>query len=311
MDVAIGFEPGGAVCGDAHVSEVLAPNISFFCVAHGFGSNGRPGPIAAVALSTMREFLRRRLRGSGANGRALAPSNVRALLLGAFEHANARLFELGGSNADYVANGASVTGALVAGEHAFVGHVGDARAYLLRLGRVEMLTVDDAMTLDAVPSSAVGLAQRPRRRLLWRSLGTQAKLEASIAHVELIPGDRLVLCTDGFHRALGSDELGSALADDASSSETIARLLQVVRARGIRQNATLVIARDLLAAAPASNVPGLPLRRVASAVVLIVTLALGWMWVVADHPTQGSLPASPPMQQTSIQQSSAQQQPSR
>jgi protein phosphatase len=297
MDVAVGFEPGGAACGDAHLSEVLAPNVSFFCVAHGFGSCGRSGPVAALALTTMRDYLRRKVRGSGANGQTLAPGNVRGLLVGALEHANARLFELGGSNADFVANGASVTGALVAGEHAFVGHVGDARAYLLRLGRVEMLTVDDAMTLDTVPSTAIGAIARPRRRLLWRSLGTQAKLEASIAHVELIPGDRLVLCTDGFHRALGSDELGSALADEANSSDLVARLLQVVRARGIRQNATLVIARDLLAADPASNPRTIPLRRVASAVALIVTLALGWLWVVAEHPSQGTPPPAQSTQQ--------------
>jgi protein phosphatase len=242
----------------------------------------------------MREFLRRKLRGGG----ALAPSNVRTLLLGAFEHANARLFELGGSNADYVASGASVTGAIVAGEHAFVGHVGDARAYLLRLGRVEMLTVDDAMTLDAVPSTAIGAVVRPRRRLLWRSLGTQAKLEASIAHVELMPGDRLVLCTDGFHRALGSEELGTALADDATSSDIVARLLQLVRARGIRQNATLVIARDLLAAAPASQASTLPMRRLASALVLLVTLALGWLWVAVEHPMQS--PPPPPSTQQQL-----------
>lgn len=296
MDVAVGFEPGGAVCGDAHLSEVLAPNISFFCVAHGFGSNGRPGPVAAIALSTMREFLRRKVRHACANGRTIAPANVRGLLIGAFEHANARLFELGGSNADFVASGASVTGALVAGEHAFVGHVGDARAYLLRLGRVEVLTVDDAMTLDAVPSTASGAPARPRRRLLWRSLGTQAKLEASIAHVELIPGDRLVLCTDGFHRAIGAEELGTALADDANSSDVVARLLQLVRARGIRQNATLVIARDLLAAAPAARVPAIPMRRLASALVLLLTLALG-VWAAVEHPTAGAPPPPSPQQQ--------------
>lgn len=291
MDVAVGFEPGGTAGGDAHHSEVLAPNISFFCVAHGFGSNGRSGPIASVAIATMRDFLRRRLRGAGADGRLLAAGNVRALLLGAFEHANARLFELGGSNADYVANGACVTGALVAGEHAFVGHVGDARAYLLRLGRLEMLTVDDAMTLDAVPSTSIGSSQRPRRRLLWRSLGTQARLEASIAHVELMPGDRLVLCTDGFHRALGTEELGCALAEDANSNDVVTRLLQLVRARGIRQNATLVIARDLLATATISKAKAVPLRRLASVVVLLVTLALG-VWAVVDRPPQSEPPQS-------------------
>jgi protein phosphatase len=291
MDVAVGFEPGGAGGGDAHLSEVLGPNTTLFCVADGFGSCGRTGPVATLALSTMREYLRRKLRGAGANGRVLCPAQVRALLLAALEHANARLFELGGSNADFVANGASVTGALVVGQHAFVGHVGHARAFLARLGRLEMLTVDDSMTLDAVPSTTtIGAGQRPRRRLLWRSLGTQEKLEASIAHVELLPGDRLVLCTDGFHRALGTEELALALVDDSNPSDTVARLLQLVRARGVRQNATLVIARDLLAATPASQRAASPMRWLIPALAFVIALALGFWWVAENHLQFGPQP---------------------
>ena len=294
MDVAVGFEPGGVGGGDAHVSETLGPNVSFFCVADGFGPSGRTGPVATFALSTMREFLRRKLRNAGTNERALAPSHVRALLLAALELANARLFELNGSTADFVANGASVTAALVVGEHAFVGHVGDARAYLLRLGRLEILTVDDAMTLDAVPSMTIAAGQRPRRRLLWRSLGTQAKLEASIAHVELLPCDRLVLCTDGFHRTIGTEELGLALADDSKAGDAVARLLQIVRARGIRQNATLVIARDLLAAGP-DYATAAPIRWLQIGLAIVLAAAIG-AWCVLERPAW-----IPPLQTTQQQ----------
>jgi hypothetical protein len=150
---------------------------------------------------------------AGSFGRSASPSGLlRAILLAALDHANARLYAQSGSHEDFVGSGTSLTAVMLVGHQALVGHVGDARAYLLRLGRLDMLTSDDAMFADtAVTSAKNALPAKPRTRgLLWRSLGTQAKLEASIAHVELLAGDQLVLCTDGVHRCVDDDELPSA-----------------------------------------------------------------------------------------------------
>ena len=249
MEVAVGSELGiwQKHNNDAHVSESIAPNVTFFGVADGFGTLGRGEPTALVALAAIRDYIRRRQRLGAFGARSHAPSNVRALLLGALDYANARIFAQGGSHEDFVAGGASITTVLVVGHHAFIGHVGDARAYLLRLGRLEVLTSDDAVFTDAVPSTKTGLPSRPRvRSLLWRSLGTQAKLEASIAHVELLAGDQLVLCTDGIHRCVSTDELGEALLSGDSSADVVARLLLLTKMRGNLDNGTLIVGRDLL-----------------------------------------------------------------
>jgi protein phosphatase len=222
---------------DAHVADHIAPSVTLFGIADGFGETGRGVGIAPTALATVRDYLRRRHR-VGSFGRSVSPSALRAVLLAALDHANARLYAQSGSNEDFVASGTSLTAVMIVGHHAFVGHVGDARAYLLRLGRLELLTADDAMFADtAVTSAKTSLPARPRSRgLLWRSLGTQAKLEASIAHVELFAGDQLVLCTDGVHHCVDEDELGEALSDSPTASDGV-------------DNGTLVVARDLLGAA--------------------------------------------------------------
>jgi len=249
MDVAVGSELGiwQRQNDDAHVSESIAPNVTFFGVADGFGALGRGVPTASLALGAVRDFVRRRQRLGAFGARSISPSSVRALLLSALDYANARLYSQSGSHEDFVAGGTSLTAVLIVGHHAFVGHVGDARAYLLRLGRLEPLTVDDAMFTDAVASAKSSLPARPRvRSLLWRSLGTQAKLEASIAHVELLAGDQLVLCTDGIHRCVALEEIGEALLHGDSSSDVVARLFGLTRVRGNLDNATLIVGRDLL-----------------------------------------------------------------
>ncbi len=295
MEVAVGSELGWQKRqSDAHVADCIAPSITLFGIADGFGELAGGEPIAPAALANVRDDLRRRQR-VGSFARSVSPSGLRAILLGALDYANARLYAQSGSDDDFVGSGTSLTAVMIVGHHALVGHVGDARAYLMRLGRLELLTADDAMFADAaVPSTKTNLPAKPRMRgLLWRSLGTQAKLEASIAHVELLAGDQLVLCTDGVHRAVAEEELGDALGDCPSATGVVARVLATARSRGGADNGTVIVARDLLVAPPATFVAGARARtvRVAVAIGLLAASLLSYGLFTfrsgfPDHPTK-------------------------
>jgi protein phosphatase len=252
MEVAAGSDIGvwQSQQSDAHLAESLAPDVTLLAIADGFGALGKNVPTAIMALSTIRDYLRRRQRGGAFASRSATPSHLRALLLSALDHANARLYAQSGSHEDFVGSGTSLTAVLIVGYQAFVGHVGDARAYLLRLGNVEPLTADDALFSDATLANTKTLipAKPLVRGLLWRSLGTQAKLEASIANLELLAGDQLVLCTDGVHRCVDSEEICAALEESATAADAVARVLSLTKARGGADNRTLIVGRELLIA---------------------------------------------------------------
>jgi serine/threonine protein phosphatase PrpC len=298
VEVAVGTELGiwQRRQSDAHLAECIAPNVTLFALADGFGEIGRGVPVATLALGTLRDYLRRRYR-AGSFGRSASPSGLRAILLAALDHANARLYAQSGSHEDFVSSGTSLTAVLLVGHQALVGHVGDARAYLLRLGRLDMLTSDDAMFADAAVTSAkTALPAKPRTRgLLWRSLGTQAKLEASIAHVELLAGDQIALCTDGVHRCIDDDELADALTESETAADAVARVLAGAKARGNVDNGTLIVGRELLVATPPALLPARrrgTLRALLCLALMIATLAMfGAYWVrggVTDHSTNYS-----------------------
>lgn len=292
MEVAVGSEVGlwQKYQSDAHLTEAIAPGVTFFGIADGFGEIARSIPTASLALSTVRDYLRRRQRLGAFGARAGSPGSVRALLLAALDHANARLFAQSGSHEDFVGSGASLTAVLIVGHHAFIAHVGDARAYLLRLGHLETLTADDAMFADAaVPSAKTSLPAKPRMRgLLWRSLGTQAKLEASIAHVELLAGDQLVLCTDGIHRCVDAEDIGDALLNTPTPSDAVARLLATAKARGNTDNCTLIVGRELLVANSAivSGAEGTDraIRALVSIVLMVAALLSFGYFVLRSGP---------------------------
>jgi protein phosphatase len=276
MEIAVGSELGGAQrrSRDACVSEALAPDVALLAVADGFGATGRV-PIAEAAVALVRDFLRRKVRSGALTARNASPLTLRRLMLAAFAHANSRLFVQSGSHDDYVAAGTSLTAALIVGTSAYLGHVGEARAYLVRDDRISALTEDDALAPESSgpAKTTVGAGARTRS-LLTRTLGTQSMLEATVTHLDLRGSDRLVLCTDGIHKTLAEEELAFAASIPGSAADVVDRVLALLKMRGGSDGGTVIVGRELTVAVP-SPAAGHGRRSVSSAIgVTILMLAL-------------------------------------
>jgi serine/threonine protein phosphatase PrpC len=108
-------------------------------------------------------------------------------------------------------SGTTLTAALVLGQQMTIGHVGDSRAYALRLdGRVEALTRDHSMVKrleelgQITPEEA---ATHPQRNVLYRALGQGEVLEADIFTTPFPQPGYLLLCSDGLWSVLPDDSL--------------------------------------------------------------------------------------------------------
>jgi serine/threonine protein phosphatase PrpC len=277
LDVAVGAEQGEnrGRGEESYLADQLAATISFFGVADGFGQVSKGVAAAPLALALVRDYLRRKARLGALTGRYGSITLLCQTAVAGLGFANNALFARSGSNEDYVAGGISIATALIVDRHAYLAHVGDARVYLLRHGALELLTIDDAVSIEAVTSAATTLvAGPPLRNLLWRTLGAQPKLEASVAHIELLPSDRLLLCTSGLHRVLSQIEIGDALAQQPTAAKALGTLLVGTLLHNSTDGAAAIVAFDPLVplreGAHAS--PERPSRR--SAVVAVFAIAL-------------------------------------
>jgi serine/threonine protein phosphatase PrpC len=112
-------------------------------------------------------------------------------------------------------------------DQAVVSHVGDSRCYLVRGGRARRVTEDHTLVnqqrkLGLISASEVSESQS--RHVLIRSLGPEMFVSADTNAVTLVPGDVLVLCTDGLHDEM-SDEAIARIASQPKPAEEIAREL--------------------------------------------------------------------------------------
>jgi serine/threonine protein phosphatase PrpC len=126
---------------------------------------------------------------------------------------------------------------------AWLVQLGDSRAYRLRGGLLELLTVDHTMAwLGAVHGwyTADSPEARAARYQLTRYVGSPEAPEPDVLSVTLHPGDVYCLCTDGLAEEVPYDRLARALAEPDPAT-AVSMLLADSLAAGGRDNATVAV----------------------------------------------------------------------
>ncbi|PKN58029.1 MAG: hypothetical protein CVU56_07750 [Deltaproteobacteria bacterium HGW-Deltaproteobacteria-14] len=224
---------------------VLSLNkVPLYAVADGAGGS----EAARLALTTLKEHsahLGPCIAAVASNPSTTTRLAVRHFFQGAFTRANAALQE---GNAGRLSRlSSTLVAATVVGPFAFLAHVGDSRAYLLRDGALRCLTADHtlaALQLSRGDISAADYLESPFRSTLSRSLGMGPTVDVDVAEIRLEPGDVLLLCTNGLHRFTDEAHIRDAITHDDLAGST-ERLLEEVRQAGAPDNTTvLLVATD-------------------------------------------------------------------
>jgi protein phosphatase len=142
--------------------------------------------------------------------------------------------------------GTTLVAALIdEGGRAWIAHVGDSRAYLVRGDRLEALTEDHSVVAEMIrrglltPDEA---ATHPRRNEILRSVGVETDVEPDLRELELAPDDVLLLCSDGLCGVVSDDEI-ERIATGHTPEEGVERMIAAANERGGPDNITAVIAR--------------------------------------------------------------------
>jgi protein phosphatase len=222
----------------------------FFAIADGMGG-AQAGEVASRLAAAVFE------EGAAAiQGEEGVATVVRA--------ANARIFERAVHDPSVAGMGTTATVAVVDESAATVtiAHVGDSRAYLYRLGALEQLTTDHSLVGELVRSGRLTedeAAVHPHRSVITRALGTDADVEVDTLTHEVVPGDLVLLCSDGLSAMVRDEEIVRVLeASGGAPSEAAAALVAAANAAGGEDNVTVVLFElvDGEVEAPPTLVPG-------------------------------------------------------
>jgi len=100
-----------------------------------------------------------------------------------------------------------------------VANVGDSRAYLFRNGKLEMLTEDHSVTATMLRDGIITKSEAKKhhyRHHLTRSIGTSNNTKVFTSFFNIIPGDKILLCSDGLWDVLSDKEITGLLQKHTS-----------------------------------------------------------------------------------------------
>jgi serine/threonine protein phosphatase PrpC len=169
----------------------------------------------------------------------------KAALRKAFMEANASIHACGQQNREFAGMGTTTTALLIRPEGAWIGHVGDSRAYRIRNGFIEQLSYDHSWVweyarLKRIDPSEV---QDIPANVIHRCLGPEPLVQVDIEGPHPIESsDIFVLCSDGLSGPVTDHEIG-AIASVLPPAEACRLLIDLANLRGGPDNITVVIVR--------------------------------------------------------------------
>ena len=199
------------------------PNI--FIVADGMGGHNAGDYASKYAVETIKE----EIEGS------FEKSPVK-ILRKAIEAANSHIREKAMAEEDLRGMGTTVVAATCLKEkYLEVANVGDSRLYVVNDRKIEQITRDHSLVEEMVRRGGIAreaARNHPDRNIITRAIGAEDKVNADFFHVELEPGDIVLMCSDGLTNMLEDEEIKSILQGEGAMEEKVKRLIGAANENG-------------------------------------------------------------------------------
>jgi len=179
----------------------------------------------------------------GASDSGMSDTSKR--LVSGIRFANQVVCEAAKNSPSWKGMGTTIVAALADGDRVSIAHAGDSRAYLVRSGTISQLTDDHSVVAEQVRRGLMSKEEAEGsgiRNLVTRALGDDEALEADVTEIDIMDGDRLLLCSDGLNTMVTDDEVLMIMASDNSPESACTRLVDEANNNGGKDNITVVVA---------------------------------------------------------------------
>jgi protein phosphatase len=187
-------------------------------------------------------------------------ANPQDVIKSAFDETNLKVLAEAQSNPERHGMGATLACVWVIGRRLYTASAGDSRIYLVRGGAIHQLSIDHTWMQEAVDKGLVNTAQVnniPNLHVIRRYLGSEKEVEpdfrlrlmASETNLEmlanqgmlLIPGDLLLLCSDGLTDMVTNDEMVEVMQREKNLNASVKALVDLANKHGGQDNITVVM----------------------------------------------------------------------
>ena len=229
---------------------VVDGEASLFAVCDGMGGHNAGEVASKMAIETLESFIQK----SHKEKEITWPYGLEAelsfdgnRLKTAIKLANKRVYKAADNREDYTGMGTTVVAAIVSGNVATIGSAGDSRCYLFSGGQIRQLTRDDSWVSAAWTEGILTsdeIDKHPLRNVITKAVGAKDNIEIDVVEHTMVPGDVIMLCSDGLHAMLNDEQILRVVTPFPEALEKAAfKLIDAANDAGGKDNVSVVLVR--------------------------------------------------------------------
>lgn len=226
---------------DAYAIRERTPSGHTVCVVcDGMGGTAGGQQASRIAVDTYVRELEKVLSPE------MTPQQLREASSYAVSIANRAVRAAAQESEEYRNMGTTLVSAVSYGGGAVISNVGDSRAYHITPLTIARVTRDHSLVESMVERgdiTAEEARRHPNRNLITRALGPDAQIQCDGYICPMEPGEFLLLCSDGLVDTVTDEEMQRTVTGARTGEESLARLLEISKSRGAKDNVTAVLMR--------------------------------------------------------------------
>ncbi len=212
---------------------LVDPQAGLYVVCDGMGGHAAGDVAAELAVRGMGRLINEHRVKLSAETSA---EEILRALSEFVQSASKTIYAAGSKNPAQQGMGTTLSLVWFYGARAYLAHVGDSRIYLYRQGKLHQVSKDHTVISELVERGvlpAEAAVNHPMAHVLSRALGAQELVVPDVFSVEVVPGDRFLLCSDGVYGVLSDQQLALELG-----AERVEKVAETVVAEAVRHGAS-------------------------------------------------------------------------
>ncbi len=179
------------------------------------------------------------------------------ILRDAVYRANKIIFQTAQSQTHCEGMGTTIVACMFFDNKVSIAHVGDSRAYRLRGGQFEQVTLDHSLLQELVDRgfySAEEAQRSTNRNYVTRALGVEPTVEVEVHEHEVLPDDLYLLCSDGLPDMVEDEDIHLTISTFNASLDVVSQqLVELANNQGGRDNISVMLAQVIESFAAKQN----------------------------------------------------------
>ena len=206
-----------------------------FAVADGMGGHAAGSVASSLIVEQLAGF-----------DSEVEPGRELEQLRHSIESANLGVFRAAEKDRTLRGMGSTLVAALILGKDFIAANVGDSRMYQFHNKTLFTVTTDHSLVEQLVLAGAITKDEarvHPQRNIITRAMGVAQSVDVDLFERLWVPGDILMICSDGLHGAVEEEDIMTVLSSGRSLESMCDVLVQLALDNGGTDNITVILVR--------------------------------------------------------------------